>query len=89
MPAVAWITVIVSLVLLLAVAVYCVRVVLILRHATDTLGKVLFGVSAIAHRLEPVNDLVGAVNDDLDAVAGALEGIVAKVSAQPEAHDVA
>lgn len=85
MPAAAVATIVLSLVLLGAVAVYLVRVVLILRRAIDTLGKVLFGVSAIAHRLEPVTPLVTQVNTDLVAVADALEGIVAKVSAREPA----
>lgn len=85
MPAAAVATIVLSLVLLGAVAVYLVRVVLILRRAIDTLGKILFGVSAIAHRLEPVNPLVAQINGDLTAVAGALEGIVAKVTSRQPA----
>lgn len=85
MPAAAIATIVISLILLGAVAVYLVRVVLLLRGVTDTLGKILFGVRAIAHRLEPVNPVLEQAAVDLDAVAGALEGIVAKVtSAQPE-----
>lgn len=83
MPAVAIVTIALSLILLLAVAMYLIRVVLILRQATDTLGKILFGVRAIAHRVEPVNGAVTQFNGDLGAVAGALEGIVTKVSTPP------
>lgn len=85
MPAVAIVTIIIALVVVAALAVYLVRVVLILRHATDTLGKVLFGVRAIAHRLEPVNPILTQVNEDLAAVDGALGGIVQKVSAKDPA----
>lgn len=73
MPVAAIATIVISLILLLAIAVYLVRVVLILRRVTDTLGKIIFGVEAIAHRLEPVNPLVARINGDLEAVAGALE----------------
>lgn len=85
MPAAAVATIVISLVLVAALAVYLVRVVLILRRAIDTLGKILFGVSAIAHRLEPVNPLVAQINGDLDAVATALEGVVDKVSSRQPA----
>lgn len=85
MPAAAVATIVISLVLVAALAFYLIRVVLILRRAIDTLGKILFGVSAIAHRLEPVNPLLTQVNDDLGAVAGALEGIVEKVTTREPA----
>ncbi len=85
MPIAAVVSIIISLVIVAALAFYLTRVVLILRRANDTLGKIMFGVSAIAHRLEPINPLVGQVNTDLEAVADALEGIVAKVSAQEPA----
>ncbi len=80
MPIAAIVTIVISLVLLLAIAFYLVRVVLILRRATDTLGKIIFGVEAIAHRLEPVNPLVEQINTDLDAVAAGLDGILDKVT---------
>jgi hypothetical protein len=60
-------------VLVAALAFYLLWVLVILRRLTDTLGKVLFGVSAIAHRVEPVQSLVGEINGDLGAVADALE----------------
>ncbi len=49
----------------------------ILRRLTDTLGKVVFGVAAIAHRVEPVGGLVEQINGDLVAVADALEALAA------------
>lgn len=64
-------------VLVVALAGYLLWVVLLLRRLTDTLGKVVFGVDAIAHRVEPVNELVGEINGDLTAVAGALEELAA------------
>jgi len=65
--------IIVTVVLVAALAFYLIWVVLILRRLTDTLGKVVFGVAAIAHRVEPVEGLVGQINGDLVAVADALE----------------
>ena len=60
-------------VLVAALAFYLLWVVVILRRLTDTLGKVVFGVNAIAHRVEPVEQVVGEINADLTAVADALD----------------
>lgn len=73
-------------VLVAALAFYLIWVVFILRRLTDTLGKVVFGVDAIAHRVEPVDRLVGEINGDLIGVADALEALVADLSAARPAH---
>lgn len=73
MPAAAIATIVISLVLLGAVAIYLVRVVLLLRTVNAALGDILTGIRSIADRVEPVNPLIAQVNDDLDAIAGALE----------------
>ena len=75
MSAAAVAAVVVTAVLVLALASYLVWVVVILRRLTDTLGKVTFGVASIAHRVEPVKGLVGEINGDLIAVADALEDL--------------
>lgn len=75
MSAAAIAAVVVTAVLVLALAVYLLWVVVILRRLTDTLGKVTFGVASIAHRVEPVQGLVGEINGDLIAVADALEDL--------------
>jgi hypothetical protein len=69
--------VVVTAVLVAALAFYLVWVVLILRRLVDTLGKVLFGVGAIGHRLEPVGQVVSEINADLGQVADAVEGLAA------------
>jgi len=56
--------------------------VVILRRLTDTLGKVVFGVAAIAHRVQPVEGLVREINGDLLAVADALEALAADLHPQ-------
>lgn len=81
MPAAAIATLVIVAVIVLALAWYLTRVILILRHVNDQLGKITFGVRAIAHRTEPVTGLVGPIVGDLDAVAGALEALVAKATA--------
>lgn len=78
MSAAAIVTLVLVAVLVLALAMYLAWVVLILRAVNDTLGKVTFGVRAIAHRVAPVGEIVGDFNANLAAVAGALEGLVAK-----------
>lgn len=87
MPAVAVVTLILTAVLILAIVAYLVQVIRVLNHVNDTLGKVTFGVRAIAHQTEPVAEIVTAINNDLGAVAGALEALVASVSKQtPSEH---
>ncbi len=66
---------VVTAVLIAALAFYLLWVVVLLRRLTDTLGKVVFGVRSIAHRVEPVGSLVPEINGDLTAVADALESL--------------
>lgn len=76
MPAAAIATIVLALLLVAALAFYLIRVILILRHVVDTLGKVTFGVRAIAHRTEPIAPALSDVNANLTAVGEALEGLV-------------
>ena len=87
MPVAAIVTLFIVAVLVLALAAYLLRVILILNDVNDTLGKVTFGVRAIAHRTEPVGVVVGEINANLGAVAAALEALVA--SATPATQAVA
>ena len=73
-------------VLVAALAFYLVWVVVILRRLTDTLGKVVFGVASIAHRVQPVESLVGEINGDLIGVADALEALAADLDPGRSAH---
>jgi hypothetical protein len=73
-------------VLVAALASYLIWVVIILRRLTDTFGKVLFGVRAIAHRVEPVAPVVAEMNADLTAVADALDALVADLAPQAAAR---
>lgn len=75
MSAAAIAALVVTAVLIVALAFYLLWVVVILRRLTDTLGKVVFGVDSIAHRVEPVAQLVGEINGDLIGVADALEAL--------------
>lgn len=77
MSAAAIAAIVVTGVLVAALAFYLLWVVAILRRLTDTLGKVVFGLRAIAHRVQPVEGLVGEINGDLGAVADAMEALAA------------
>jgi len=67
--------IVVTGVLVTALAFYLLWVVVILRRLTDTLGKVVFGVASIAHRVQPVEGIIGEINDDFIGVADALEAL--------------
>ena len=85
MPAAAWVTVVVSLVICVALAFYLVRVVIVLRAVNDSLGKITFGVRAIAHRTAPLGELLTPIKDDLEAVAGVLDGVVDSIGGDEHA----
>lgn len=72
-------------VLVLALAVYLVIVMLTLRRIRQTAGLILFGVQAIADRVDPVADLVGEINHDLGGAADALGSLVERVSPDVQA----
>lgn len=79
MPAVAVVTIVIGLVIALAVAWYLLRVVLILRAVNDSLGKITFGVRAIAHRTAPLGELLTPTKNDLEDVADALDAVAASL----------
>ncbi len=87
MPAAAVASLVLVFLFVVALAGYLIWVVFILRHAVDTLGRVTFGVRAIAYRTEPVGPVLADVNANLTAVADALEGLVASAApATPQAR---
>ncbi len=86
MSAAAIAALVVTGVLVAALAFYLLWVVVILRRLTDTLGKVVFGVASIAHRVEPVGAVVGEINGDLIGVADALEALADDVRPAPAAR---
>ena len=53
---------------------------MILNHANDQLGKITFGVRAIAHQTKPINELTESMNANLGAISGALGDLVEDVS---------
>ncbi|MCA1711420.1 MAG: hypothetical protein LC789_07200 [Actinobacteria bacterium] len=87
MSAAAIAALVVTGVLVAALAFYLLWVVVLLRRLTDTLGKVVFGVASIAFRVEPVGPVVGEINGDLTAVAEALEQLCTDLGVGSGQHD--
>lgn len=88
MSAVAIATLVLTGLLVAALAFYLIWVIVILRRIVDTLGKVTFGVRAIAHRAEPIGELVDGLNSDLLGVAEALEALASRAQRREEATEV-
>ena len=68
MPAVAWVTVIIAVLIIAVTAVGLLRVVLHLAHVNKTLAALLGGVRAVADRTATVPTVVGSVNTNLAPV---------------------
>ena len=68
MPAVAWVTVIVAVLIIAVTAVGLLRVVLHLAHVNRTLAALLGGVRTVADKTAPVPTVVGSVNGNLAPV---------------------
>ena len=85
MPAAAVVTIVIGLVIAAALAYYLTRVVIVLRSVNDSLGKITFGVRAIAHRTAPLGELLTPVKTDLEAVADTLEGVAASLAEESQA----
>ncbi|MDQ3341982.1 MAG: hypothetical protein M3524_00150 [Actinomycetota bacterium] len=83
MPAVVIVTLVVVALIVAALAFYLAWVVVLLRAIHGTLGKVTFGVRAIAHRTAPIGPLVDEINGNLIPVADALEDLVASAERSP------
>jgi len=68
MPAVAWVTVIIAVLIVAITAVGLLRVVLHLAHVNRTLAALLGGVRAVADKTATVPTVVGSVNTNLAPV---------------------
>ena len=68
MPAVAWVTVIIAVLIIAVTAVGLLRVVLHLAHVNRTLAALLGGVRAVTDKTATVPTVVGSVNGNLAPV---------------------
>lgn len=75
MPLVAWVTVIIAALIIIAAAIGLFRVVLHLRVVDRTLEQVVGGVQAIADRTSTVPTVLPSVNSSLQPVRDFTESI--------------
>jgi len=72
------VTIIAVLLIVVALVYYLVSVIVALRKITAGLDETIGGVSEIVQKSAPVNDVVTAINEQLDAGVDALEGLLVK-----------
>ena len=72
------VTIVAVLLIVLALVYYLVSVIVQLRRITAGLNDVIAGVGEILQKTEPVEEVVTAINQQLDAGVAALEGLLVK-----------
>jgi hypothetical protein len=75
MPAVAWVTIVIAVVIIAVAALGLLRVIFHLRAVTATLDDVIGGVDVIADRTSTVPDVLPSVNASLKPVRDFCEAI--------------
>jgi hypothetical protein len=75
MPAVAWVTLVITALIIVAAAVGLLRVNLHLKAVRATLGSVIGGVEAVAQRTSTVPVVLPSVNANLKPVRDFCESI--------------
>jgi hypothetical protein len=88
MNAAAWVTVIATLLIVLALVYFLVSTILALRQITDGLDEVIESVGEIVEKSAPVNDVVTSINQNLDAGVDLLEGLLVKKAGLVDAMGV-
>ena len=78
MPAAGIVMVIAVVVIVLALVFYLVSTIIALRQITGGLDEVIAGVTGIVEKSAPVNEIVTAINEQLDAGVALLEGLLVK-----------
>jgi hypothetical protein len=78
MPAAGIVMIIAVLLIVLALVFYLVSTIVALRRITVGLDGVITGVTGIVEKSAPVNDVVTAINQQLDAGVDLLEGLLVK-----------
>lgn len=82
MPAAAIVTLVLVGVLIAALAVYLVIILIALRRVSFTLGTVVLGGLAIAHRTAPLAEIVGSVAGEVLAIDDALAAVADPTGSQ-------
>ena len=78
MPAAGVVMIVAVLAIVLALVYYLVSTILALRQIADGLDEAIAGVGGIVEKSAPVNDVVAAINEQLDAGVDLLEGLLVK-----------
>jgi hypothetical protein len=72
------VTIVAVLLIVLALVYYLLSVIVQLHKITSGLNEVIAGVGEILQKTEPVNEVVAAINGQLDAGVDLLEGLLVK-----------
>ena len=78
MPAAGVVMLIAVVLIVLALVYYLVSTIVELRRIASGLDDVIVGVGEIVEKSEPVNEIVGSINEQLDAGVDLLEGLLVK-----------
>ena len=84
-PAAGWVLILAVLLIVLALVYYLVSTILALRQITSGLNEVIGSVGEIVEKSAPVNDVVNAINRDLDAGVDMLEALLVKKAGMVDA----
>jgi hypothetical protein len=85
MPAAGVVTIIGVVAIVLALVYYLVSTIVALRRITAGLDEVIADVTGIVQKSAPVNDIVNAINQQLDAGVDLLEGLLVKKAGMSDA----
>ena len=85
MPAAGVITILAVLAIVVALLVYLIPTILVLRTITSALDEAIEGVGGLVSKSEPVNGVVQTINAQLDAAVDALEGLLVKKAGMTDA----
>jgi hypothetical protein len=85
MPAAGVVLIVAVVLIVLALVYYLVSTILALREITNGLDEVIAGVGEIVEKSAPVNGVVTAINEQLDAGVDLLEGLLVKKAGMEDA----
>jgi hypothetical protein len=85
MPAAGVVLIVTVVLIVLALVYYLVSTILALREIADGLDEVIASVGEIVEKSAPVNGVVTAINEQLDAGVDLLEGLLVKKAGMEDA----
>jgi len=85
MPAAGVVLIVAALLIVGALVYYLVATIVALRQITAGLDVVIAGVTEIVEKSAPVNEIVTAINEQLDAGVDLLEGLLVKKAGMSDA----